>query len=128
MRRLAALLLAIGIAGCTASPVTTGQRFPVFFRSFSTQLDANAQAAVASATTWARRYPSATVTVVGYADPRANRQMNEELAMRRARSVTDLLVRDGVPPGRIKPGIGDATLLPLSAQADRRVDISFGPP
>lgn len=128
MRRLTTLLLAIGIAGCATSPVTTGQRFPVFFTPFSTQLDANAQAAIAAATAWARRYPTEPVTVVGYADPRINRQMNQDLAMRRSRSVTDQLVRDGVDGRRIQQGIGDATVLPLAAQADRRVDISFGPP
>jgi len=128
MRRLAALLLALGAAGCASWFMSPGQKFSVFFTPLSSQLDANATAAVAGAASWARRYPNQTLTVVGYTDPRINRQLNEELALRRAQAVADQLVRDGVPIGRVTPATGDATILPLALQADRRVDISFAPP
>ena len=51
---------------------------------------------------WLRRYPSVSVVVEGHADERGTREYNLALGERRATTVRDYLVAQGIPSGRMR--------------------------
>jgi peptidoglycan-associated lipoprotein len=51
---------------------------------------------------WMNRYPQVQVTVEGHADERGTREYNLALGQRRANSVRDLLVSNGVASARVQ--------------------------
>ncbi len=130
MRRpIAAAVVLLALAGCAGPPLAPGQAFPVFFTNASVTPDEPAKAVIAAAATWALKYPSETIKVTGYADPRAQEKIAAELATRRADEVAGLLEEHGVSPDRIKRSTGDEALIgPAgpSGLGNRRVDISVG--
>jgi len=79
------------------------------------------------------RYPRTHVEVVGNTDSRGGEQSNQELSLRRAQAVRDVIVKDGVVASRITAsGAGEtrpvATNDTASGRAmNRRVDITVRP-
>jgi peptidoglycan-associated lipoprotein len=61
----------------------------------------DAVAALKAQAAWLNRYPSVQVRIEGNADERGTREYNLSLGSRRANSVRDFLVSQGVAPSRI---------------------------
>ena len=117
---VAALCLALAVAGCAKSPTADGfladagaapgsaQDFAqnvgdrVFFESDSTDLTPKAQATLDRQAAWLRRYDRGPFTVEGNADERGTREYNFALGARRAAATKDYLVARGIPAGRIR--------------------------
>jgi outer membrane protein OmpA-like peptidoglycan-associated protein len=131
MRRLAALGAILMVAGCAIAhgptPAANGQKYVIFFQPFSANLDDPALGALKAAAESALAHPTAPVTVAGFASTIGSAQANAALSQTRAQVVSDGLVSDGVPAGRIRRkalGEVDYTLDPIEG---RRVEISVGP-
>ena len=79
------------------------------------------------------RYPGSTVVVVGHTDNTGSAAYNQDLSTRRANAVADILIANGVAPGRIRAvGRGEdrpiASNLTAAGRAqNRRVDIVIRP-
>lgn len=80
--------------------VTAGDR--VFFAYDSSELSAAAQATLDLQAQWLRSFPSATIRVEGHCDERGTREYNLALGERRANSVREYLISQGVNAGRIE--------------------------
>ena len=65
-------------------------------------LDAAAQSKLKGQATWLKQYPARTLTVEGHCDERGTREYNLGLGDRRANSVKQFLIGEGVPATRIK--------------------------
>ena len=79
------------------------------------------------------RYPRTIITVTGHTDSRGEEEMNYDLSLRRARSVTNELVANGVSESRIDIR-GDGETSPIATndtaagrQRNRRVDLVIAP-
>jgi len=131
-----ALLFALGACvapppaapAATAQPAAAGQpaeRYAVFFEIWSARLDEPARAAIAQAAARMKQQPSAIVSVVGFADPTGSHEANKLMSRTRAQVVTDALVEDGVPPGRIRQkSVGSVNYIADSIES-RRVEIDI---
>ncbi|HUF55953.1 MAG TPA: peptidoglycan-associated lipoprotein Pal [Thermohalobaculum sp.] len=73
----------------------------VFFDTDRYNLDAEAQATLTEQARWLNAQPAVRATIEGHADERGTREYNLALGARRANSVRDYLVAQGVPPGRL---------------------------
>ena len=80
--------------------VEVGDR--VFFAFDKYDLSTEAQATLRKQAAWLKKYPAVTATVEGHADERGTREYNLALAERRAASVKDFLVSQGVSANRLK--------------------------
>lgn len=101
-------------AAPTAMPVQTGpapgssEEFMtvvgdrVFFGFDQYSLSSEAQATLRDQAAWLRQYPDRTLILEGHADERGTREYNLALAERRANSVKDYLVAQGVNPQRLR--------------------------
>jgi peptidoglycan-associated lipoprotein len=65
-------------------------------------LDAAAQTKLKGQAAWLKQYPSRTLTVEGHCDERGTREYNLGLGDRRANSVKQFLIGEGVAANRIK--------------------------
>lgn len=74
----------------------------VYFAVDSHALTAEAQAVLARQAAWLARYPTARVIVAGNADERGTREYNLGLGARRAGSVRDALIAQGVAASRMQ--------------------------
>ena len=74
----------------------------VFFGTDEYTLDGAAQDTLRRQAEWLRTNPGTAVTVEGHADERGTRQYNLALGARRANSVREYLMANGVEPGRLK--------------------------
>ena len=83
-----------------AAPSTQMQ--PVHFDFDGAALRAQDKAALKTNAVWIKANPAYTVVIAGFADVRGTRTYNLVLAQRRARSVRDYLVEQGVRPERIE--------------------------
>jgi outer membrane protein OmpA-like peptidoglycan-associated protein len=80
---------------------------------------------------WLKEHPSRTVDVVGYTDSRGTAKYNHDLSQRRADSVRQALVANGVEESRITArGMGEAS--PIASnnthagrQQNRRVEVAI---
>lgn len=79
------------------------------------------------------QYPDTTVAVVGHTDNTGSASYNQGLSERRAQSVTDILMQNGVSPVRLRSvGAGEnqplaSNLTPEGRAQNRRVDITIVP-
>lgn len=79
------------------------------------------------------KYPQTSILVEGHTDATGSESYNQQLSVRRANSVKDLLVRRGVPEYRITPvGYGlsrpiATNATPEGRQMNRRVEIRINP-
>ncbi len=65
-------------------------------------LDQEARSILVRQAEWLRQYPAVTLIVEGHADERGTREYNLALGSRRANSVKDFLVSQGVAPSRVR--------------------------
>ena len=78
-------------------------------------------------------YPDSTVQILGHTDNTGDAGYNQDLSYRRAQSVADVLVAEGVSSGRVQPiGRGESqpvasNLTPEGKQQNRRVEIVILP-
>ncbi len=130
--RIAALVAAVALAGCAGEPppdanadagtgygsgagMVPGQPAPntveyfnqvvgdrVFFGTDEYTLDGESQDTLRRQAEWLQANPGTSVTVEGHADERGTRQYNLALGARRANSVREYLMAQGVEPGRLK--------------------------
>jgi peptidoglycan-associated lipoprotein len=73
----------------------------VFFATDSFSLDSEARAVLSRQASWLNQTPNVTITIEGHADERGTREYNLALGERRANSVRNFLVEQGVAPNRI---------------------------
>jgi outer membrane protein OmpA-like peptidoglycan-associated protein len=132
MRRLIAFPRLLTFAGLltlgACALFAPDQRYLVFFQEYSAQLDAPARQTIDGAAGWAKDHPLQPVHVVGFADPIGSPQASSELSALRAKVVSDALIADGLPAGRITVESRGATKYELSSQESRRVVIEMGTP
>jgi len=79
--------------------VNVGDR--VYFDTDSHDIREDARPLLTAQSEWLRRYPSVVVRIEGNADERGTREYNLALGARRANSVRDFLVGQGITGGRI---------------------------
>lgn len=79
--------------------VNVGDR--VYFDTDSHDIREDARPLLSSQSDWLRRYPSVAVRIEGNADERGTREYNLALGARRANSVRDFLVSQGISSSRI---------------------------
>ena len=79
--------------------VNVGDR--VYFDTDQHDVREDARPLLTAQSEWLRRYPSVVVRIEGNADERGTREYNLALGARRANSVRDFLVGQGVTAGRI---------------------------
>jgi outer membrane protein OmpA-like peptidoglycan-associated protein len=119
------LLLLIG--ACTLFG-PSGQRYVVFFRGSSAQLDDQAKGVLVTAGDRANRYPKMPVLVASYADPYGSGTTNVEFTRLRAQAVIDGLVANGVEASRIQRQDVGPVKFESEPQESRRVVITVGSP
>jgi outer membrane protein OmpA-like peptidoglycan-associated protein len=120
---VAILLLSAVLGGCTS---LDGKRFSVLFQPYSSDLDAQAQAAVQSASAFAQAHPLMPLSIAGYV-VRIDPGDIDTLRQQRVMVVQDALVRRGVNQVRIEV-LGNGILYPdgVPDQTVGRVDINIG--
>ncbi len=74
----------------------------VFFDFDKYNLRPDARATLEKQAAWLKRYPSVGIVVEGHADERGTREYNLALGERRANSVKDYLVSQGIPASRVR--------------------------
>jgi OmpA family protein len=94
----------------------------VLFAYDSAAVDALAEAQIATAARWLARHPRYRVVLEGRTDSSGAAEYNEDLAMRRAQSVRDQLMRHGVPVDRVLLVVfGESGADPTPNALDRHV-------
>lgn len=74
----------------------------VFFDFDKYNLRSDAKATLDKQAAWLKKYPNYSLTVEGHADERGTREYNLALGERRANSVKEYLVANGLPAARVK--------------------------
>ena len=108
----------------------------VHFDFDGAKLRAQDEAALKSNVTWIKANPTYKIVIAGFADVRGPREYNLFLAQRRATSVLDYLVKQGVRPERLEIvtyGVTDPRCTQLTEDCwarNRRVELLLkpGPP
>jgi peptidoglycan-associated lipoprotein len=90
-----------GAPGSPEDFKSTG-RDTVYFSSDSSDLTPEAQQIVTEQARWLQQYAQHTVTIEGHADERGTREYNMALGARRAQTVRNALVSQGVNVARIR--------------------------
>ncbi len=90
------------VPGSQADLIATVGTDRVFFDYDKYDVQAAGQATLSKAAAWLKKYPQVSVAVEGHADERGTREYNLALGERRANSVKDFLVAQGVPASRLK--------------------------
>ena len=117
------------IASAPAPMVSPSRTYLVFFDWDRADLTERARQIIADAAQASTRAQATRIEVNGYTDLSGTARYNQDLSMRRARSVEAELVRDGVPLGEIAiRGYGESNPLVPTAQGvrepqNRRVEI-----
>lgn len=74
----------------------------VFFGYDQSDLTSEARSTVERQAQWLKTYPNVNVTVEGHADERGTREYNLALGERRATTVRNYLIANGVSPNRVQ--------------------------
>ena len=127
MRLLVCVGLLLSLGACALFG-PSGQRYVVFFRGSSAQLDDAAEAVLVSAGDWANRHPKMPVLVASYADPYGSKTTNVEFVGLRAQAVIDGLVANGVEASRTQRQDVGPVKFESEPQESRRVVITVGNP
>jgi outer membrane protein OmpA-like peptidoglycan-associated protein len=97
------------------------------------RVNPEAQNSLATAADILIKYPDTYVTVEGHTDSTGSHEYNQGLSERRAMRVQDVLIRSGVPPGRLSiRGYGETDPIadnstPEGRQLNRRVQFEIRP-
>ena len=127
MHRLLSIGLLLSLGACALFE-PAGQRYIVFFRGSSAQMDDAGEAVLAGAAAWAKKHPDMPVVVASYADPYGGQKANTDFTRLRAQAVVDGLVADGVIASRIQRRDVGSVNFQIDAQESRRVEITVGRP
>ncbi len=122
---LLAGFLVAGLSGCSWFSDT--RTYTVYFQPYSPDLDQQAIGTIQDAAHFARIHPLKSVQVVGFAAQPDPKRDVAGLSAKRADTVKQVLVGDGVREHRIKT-VADGIInpKPLPEEAARRVDINIG--
>jgi outer membrane protein OmpA-like peptidoglycan-associated protein len=90
MRRPFAVGLLLLLSACALFE-PSGQRYIVFFRGSSAQMDDAATGVLGSAADWAKRHPDMPVVVASYTDPYGSQKANADFTRLRAQAAMTLL-------------------------------------
>ncbi|MEK9673475.1 MAG: peptidoglycan-associated lipoprotein Pal [Rhodospirillaceae bacterium] len=91
-----------------AAPLTIGQQFQVdvgdrvFFQFDKFSIDPDQRESLNRQAAWLKKFNSVAITIEGHADERGTREYNLALGERRANTVKDYLVLQGIDAKRIK--------------------------
>lgn len=106
-------------------PVT----FNLFFVFDKVQMTQESAGSIAAIISEFNRRPAAEAVVIGYADKTGESQYNENLSRKRAESIRDLLVREGIPKEALEvQWRGDRQAASSAGKADannRRVEVKI---
>jgi outer membrane protein OmpA-like peptidoglycan-associated protein len=127
MRRLLCVCLLLSLGACALFE-PSGQRYVVFFRESSAQMDDAPEAVLVGATNWAKKYPDMPVIVASYTDPYGSEKANADISRLRAQAVVDGLVANGVLASRIQRREIGSVKFQSDPQESRRVEIIVGNP
>ena len=127
MHRLVCVCLLISLGACALFE-PSGQRYVVFFRESSAQMEDAAEAVLVSAADWAKKHPDMPVTVASYADPYGSEKANTDFTRLRAQVVLDGLVANGVMASRVQRREIGSVKFRSDSQESRRVEIIVGSP
>jgi len=127
MRPLICVGLLLSFGGC-AFFESSGQRYVVFFRGSSAQMEDAAEAVFVGAANWAKKHPDMPVAVASYADPYGSEKANTDFTRLRAQVVIDGLVANGVMASRIQRREIGSVKFQGDPQESRRVEIIVGNP
>lgn len=119
--------LAAALGGCAGEP-PPARTYVVFFDSFASVPDADANAIMNRAAEAARHYAGEPVWVIGFADPEGSSEENRRLSLARAEAVSAYLAQRGVAASRIRRAARGATEPTLAMVESRRVEIRIGAP
>ena len=104
---------------------------PINFQYNSDQLDADSTPIIDKTAEILKKYPNAHVRVAGYTDSLGNPNYNMDLSERRAHTVAERLVQDGVPAANVSYiGVGSANPVATNKTAagryqNRRVELEI---
>jgi outer membrane protein OmpA-like peptidoglycan-associated protein len=128
MRRLLLALPLLALAGCAtqAERLAAEPTRAVFFEADSARLDEAGMRVIRDAAALARRFPDASVRVMGFAGPTGGATYNRALSRARAEHVAEELVAAGVARDRIGVGARGEVPFALIEQESRRVEIRVG--
>lgn len=113
------------------APPPVAKQFIVFFGWNKSNLTAQAASTVAQAAATAKQIGSASILVVGHTDTSGGARYNQRLSERRANTVANELVRNGIAPEAISAaGKGETELLIQTGDGmrepqNRRVEINL---
>jgi outer membrane protein OmpA-like peptidoglycan-associated protein len=127
MLRLFCVGLLLSLGACSLFE-PSGQRYVVFFRGSSAQMEDAAEAVLVGAANWAKNHPDTPVIVASYADPYGSEKANADFTRLRAQVVVDKLVANGVLPSRIQRLEIGSVKFQIDPQESRRVEITVGDP
>jgi outer membrane protein OmpA-like peptidoglycan-associated protein len=127
MRSLLSVCLLLSLGACALFE-PSGQRYVVFFRGSSAQMDASAEEVLVGAANWAKKHPDMPVIVASYADPYGSQQANADFTRLRTQAVVDGLIANGVLASRIARREIGSVDFQINAQESRRVEITVGRP
>jgi outer membrane protein OmpA-like peptidoglycan-associated protein len=127
MRRLLCVCLLLSLGACVLFE-PSGQRYVVFFRESSTQMDDAAEAVLVGAANWAKKHPDMPVILASYTDPYGSEKANADFSRLRAQAVVDGLVANGVLASRIQRREIGSVKFQSDPQESRRVEIIVGNP
>jgi peptidoglycan-associated lipoprotein len=74
----------------------------VYFSTDATDLTPEAQTTLSTQAKWLQQYAQYTITIEGHADERGTREYNIALGAKRAQSVREFLVRNGINAQRLR--------------------------
>ena len=125
MPRLLGVGLLLLLSACALFE-PSGQRYVVFFRESSAQMDDAAEAVLVAAASWAKKHPDMPVLVASYADPYGSEKANADFTRLRAQVVVDGLVANGVIASRIQLREVGSVKFQDDPQESRRVEVIVG--
>ena len=141
LRKLVVLATTMLVAACASAPpppppppppAAAPQAFMVFFDWDRSNLSTQAESTIQQAAATFKTIGSARVTATGHTDKSGPDNYNMALSLRRANTVKDSLVRNGVPATAISVvGVGESQPLVQTADGvrepqNRRVEIVIG--
>ncbi|PID71539.1 MAG: hypothetical protein CSB34_07000 [Desulfobulbus propionicus] len=99
-----------------------------FFAYDSSDLLPGAYGEIARMASVLNKYPQTLLEVGGHTDTKGSEQYNQQLSLRRARTVENALIQQGVAPDRIRAiGYGESRPISSSDAMNRRVEVVIIP-